>query len=160
KAAELLAQRKDPECVNAFLTALPTAPGEIAQLLAGALAKNDTSCEKMLSVIESGKASPTLLRQTVVAAALGGRSPSLRERAAALAKDLPPENVRLDTVIAERVETYRTAQQDLQKGRAVFNQHCAICHKFRGEGASVAPNLDGVGASRGPHRLIEDILDP
>lgn len=164
KAAELLSAKLGTDSAgdsaNALVAALATAPTDTAQVIATGLAKHDAECALLLTAIESGKASPRLLRQKAVAAALANRPADLRDRAAALTKDLPPEDARLDAVIARRVEAFRQAKPDLTKGKALFQQHCAVCHKFRGEGGSVAPNLDGVGPARGVHRLAEDILDP
>ncbi|HEY6168815.1 MAG TPA: c-type cytochrome, partial [Verrucomicrobiae bacterium] len=42
---------------------------------------------------------------------------------------------------------------------AVFNEHCAGCHRINGNGGLIGPQLDGIGA-RGVERLCEDILDP
>jgi len=44
------------------------------------------------------------------------------------------------------------------KGKAVFEQHCAKCHKFEGRGAEVGPVLDG--AARDIEYLLANILDP
>ncbi len=166
RSAELLAAQTSNAATAALLATLPTAPAELASIIAPALTKSDDACTALLALIENGKAPARLLRQKNVADTLAARPQILRDRAAALTKDLPPEDARLDVVIAARAETYRAAaasptgpKPDVSKGHAVFTANCAVCHKYRNEGGNVAPNLDGVVA-RGPHRLIEDILDP
>ena len=160
RAAELLGQMTGNKKVEqTLLAALSTAPWELGTTIAAGLAKNDTSCGALLALIESGKASAALLRNKTVAAPLGQRSAALKDRATILTKDLPPEDARLDAVIAQRVNEYRTAQPDPAHGALVFQQQCAVCHKVKNAGANIGPNLDGVGA-RGLHRLLEDILDP
>ncbi len=160
RAAELIGQNSGaPDAAATLLGALPTAPWELATTLAAGLAKQDATCEQLLAMIESGKTSPALLRNQAVAGPLEKRSQSLRDRAAALTKDLPPEDARLDGVIAKRVEEFRAAQPDAGHGQQVFAQNCAVCHRIRGDGGNIGPNLDGVSA-RGVHRLLEDILDP
>jgi putative heme-binding domain-containing protein len=48
---------------------------------------------------------------------------------------------------------------DAAKGKLTFQSACAICHKINGEGASVAPELTGMGAHpRG--ELLVHIVDP
>ena len=47
----------------------------------------------------------------------------------------------------------------IDRGRAVFEKACAVCHQLDGKGAIVGPQLDGVG-NRGLERIIEDVLDP
>jgi putative membrane-bound dehydrogenase-like protein len=48
---------------------------------------------------------------------------------------------------------------DAAKGKQLFTQNCAICHKFNGEGKDIAPDLTGMGA-HGPAELIIHVLDP
>ena len=160
RAAELLGQMTGNK--NAQLTllaALPTAPAELATAIAAGLAKTDDTGALLLTAIEQGKAAPALLLEKLVATAIEKRAQPLRDRAAALTKDLPPEDARLDGVIAKRVEAFRAAQPDATHGAQVFAQQCAVCHRLQNTGGSIGPALDGVGA-RGLHRLTEDILDP
>jgi putative heme-binding domain-containing protein len=160
RAAELLGQAKDDRAAReALIAALPVAPWELATVIAAGLAKSDSGAEQLIAMLETGKSSPALLRNNAVAGSLAGRPQALRDRAATLTKDLPPEDARLDGVIAKRVEEFRVAQPDAAHGAQVFQQNCAACHKVKSQGGNVGPNLDGVG-SRGVHRLVEDILDP
>ncbi len=46
-----------------------------------------------------------------------------------------------------------------ERGRAVFAQTCAVCHRFRGEGAEVGPDITDVRIKT-PEMLLSDILDP
>lgn len=71
----------------------------------------------------------------------------------------PAQRQQLDELIAARVKFYGAASPDAEKGRQVFAANCAVCHRIRGEGGLIGPQLDGIG-SRGPERLAEDILDP
>ena len=100
-----------------------------------------------------------MLRDKVVATALEKLSPTLRERAAKLTRDLPPEDARLDGIIAQRAEAFGKAKPNAARGAEVFQQNCAVCHRFKNQGGVIGPALDGIGA-RGLHRVIEDILDP
>ncbi len=159
RAAEILGQDGSKDAAAILLTALPTAPGELAVTIAVGLAQDDDRCAELLTTVEHGKAAPALLRNTLVATAIDKRAQPLRDRAAALAADLPPENIRLDQLIAGRVTAYDSAPHDAVRGAQVFSQQCAPCHRFQNTGANIGPALDGVGA-RGVQRLAEDILDP
>jgi putative heme-binding domain-containing protein len=166
KAAELLgvaaANNASPTSLadrNALVSALPISPAELATLIASGLARTDEGTDKLLQTIESGKATPALLRHVSVATALEQRPQGLRDRAAALTKDLPPEDARIDKIIAKRVEEFRVAKADVAHGKQIYTQTCGVCHKLRNEGGNIGPALDGV-AARGLHRLCEDILDP
>lgn len=48
---------------------------------------------------------------------------------------------------------------DQSKGRALFAQTCASCHRLYGEGASIGPDLTGSGR-HDVNYLIENIADP
>jgi putative heme-binding domain-containing protein len=156
RASELLA----PGGTAEILAALPTAPFDLAQSMAGDLIeKGDDGCGQLLVLVEAGKASPRLLRNRLIEIILRQRSPALQERAAALTRDLPPEDERLDKVIAQRAKDFANAKPDAEHGAQVFQQHCVVCHRFRNAGGNVGPNLDGA-VIRGTTRLIEDLLDP
>lgn len=166
RAAELLVQggakfqsATGAGATETVLAAMKTAPWELTVAIAGALAKTDAGCKELLDAVDAGKVSPRVLVSSIVARPIASRTAPLRDRAAALTKDLPPEDARLDKVIAERVEAFRKATPNVANGSAVFQKNCAVCHRFRNAGGNVGPNLDGVIA-RGPHRLAEDILDP
>jgi putative heme-binding domain-containing protein len=159
RAAELLSQSDTDEARAALLAALPTAPADVGNFIAAGLAASDPGAESLVSTIEKGQATPVLLRHPLVAAALEKRSPSLRDRAAALTKDLPPEDERLDQVIAQRAAAFEKAKPDAAHGAQIFQQNCAVCHQLHNQGANIGPALDGL-AARGVHRVIEDILDP
>jgi putative heme-binding domain-containing protein len=45
-----------------------------------------------------------------------------------------------------------------ERGRKVFDNHCAKCHQFDGRGHEVGPKLDG--AARDQEYLLTNILDP
>jgi hypothetical protein len=41
----------------------------------------------------------------------------------------------------------------------VFTKNCAVCHRFNGNGASIGPELTGIGA-RPKDDILMEILDP
>ena len=52
-----------------------------------------------------------------------------------------------------------TQPGDPERGRQLFTQNCAVCHRFNGQGKNVAPDLTGMGA-HGAAELIIHVLDP
>ena len=48
---------------------------------------------------------------------------------------------------------------DLANGKKVFEANCQGCHKFKGQGRDLAPDLTGMGV-HGAHELLIHILDP
>jgi putative membrane-bound dehydrogenase-like protein len=56
-----------------------------------------------------------------------------------------------------RTELY-AGPASFERGRKVFDNQCAKCHKFEGRGSSVGPELDGAG--RDIEYLLVNVLDP
>jgi putative heme-binding domain-containing protein len=71
----------------------------------------------------------------------------------------PEQRAALDQFIAARLASFQKAKPDPVIGATLFATHCAACHQIAGQGGLIGPQLDGIG-TRGPARLIEDILDP
>src|SRR6185436_5531284 len=53
----------------------------------------------------------------------------------------------------------RAAAGDATRGRAVFTKHCATCHKLRGEGTTLGPDLTNT-ATGDLVSLLANIVDP
>jgi putative membrane-bound dehydrogenase-like protein len=64
--------------------------------------------------------------------------------------------------IQKKIEKYRLAMYsgrgNPERGRQVYEKQCAQCHRFRGQGHEVGPDLDG--AERSLDYLLTNILDP
>jgi putative heme-binding domain-containing protein len=63
---------------------------------------------------------------------------------------------------ADEIAKYRKALElkgDAAKGRAVFKESCAACHKFGGIGEAVGPDLAAL-KDRTPESLLVGIVDP
>ncbi len=159
RCAEVLGQSSDEDSRQALAFALATAPGELGTVIAASLAKTPEGATTLLQAVENGKAAASLLRATLVAAALEKQGQDLRDRAAKLTANIPAEDTRLDGVVAARVESLRNAQPNVAHGAEIFRQTCTVCHALKNQGANIGPALDGISA-RGPHRVAEDILDP
>jgi putative heme-binding domain-containing protein len=159
-AAELLgASSAKAEVRAALVGALPGASADLALTVVTALAKSDAGATELLELAAAGRVRAALLRHRYVALALEKRPAELRERVAVLTKSLPPEDARLDALVAYRVGALASFKADRGRGAALFTANCAACHRFRDSGGNLGPSLDGIG-SRALPRLVEDILDP
>ena len=159
-AAEVLGlSRLSSAGLAALSGAFEGAPADFALTLATTLAKSDQGAAELLELAVAGRVRLALLSHRYVALALEKRPAALRERAAALTKSLPPEDARLDALVAYRVGALGSFKPDRTNGASVFATHCAACHRFRDAGGNLGPSLDGIG-SRALPRLVEDILDP
>ena len=149
-----------PAAREALAAALPTAPAAVQQPIALALAAEADGGERLLAIVAAGKASARLLQDKPVLAALASSNlPDLDRRIAQITTGLPSVDQTLGEQIARVATAYANSSPSLENGAAVFRRTCAACHRLAGEGAAIGPALEGVG-QRGPHRLLEDILDP
>src|SRR5262249_32103566 len=64
----------------------------------------------------------------------------------------------LDALINKMRQELATGPASFERGRAVFDQQCAKCHKFEGRGHEVGPALDG--AARDVEYILVNVLDP
>jgi putative heme-binding domain-containing protein len=160
RAAGLLAAANRPEATEALLSCLPAAPERLAVAIASGMAGRRAGAERLLDLIEAGKASPRLLQSLGMQIRLEkAEVPGWRQRVARLTQGLPTAAQRFDALLAHRRAGYAAAARDPARGAAVFERHCAVCHEIGNRGARIGPQLDGIGA-RGFDRLFEDIADP
>jgi putative heme-binding domain-containing protein len=160
RAASLLAGKSLESVPDLLIQSLPGAPERLALVIANGLANTRPGADRLLDCIAGGKASPRLLQDSGVQIRLNkSNTDRWRDRVAELTHGLPTASERMDRLIAERRKRYQSAVKDLERGAAVFMQHCASCHQVANHGAKIGPQLDGIGA-RGFDRVLEDIMDP
>src|SRR5206468_1581769 len=85
--------------------------------------------------------------------------PQFDERFARLTNGLASVAAQSQKLIDERRAGFDADLASADRGRAMFEKTCAVCHQIDGKGAVVGPQLDGIG-NRGLERLAEDVLDP
>ncbi len=160
QAAAALADLNTPEARANLLAALQSAPQRLQGRIALALASGKAGAEDLLNAIEAGKASPRLLREKAISERLRVSKPSEGEaRVQALTSKLPAAGEERQKLIEARLARFDRTKADPLLGGKVFEKNCLVCHQLDGKGASIGPQLDGVGG-RGAERLMEDVLDP
>jgi putative membrane-bound dehydrogenase-like protein len=80
---------------------------------------------------------------------------ALIERAWGRTRPTPAE---LNALIDKTRESLYAAAGSFARGKVVFENNCAKCHKFDGKGADVGPALDG--AARDVEYILVNVLDP
>ncbi len=158
--ARTLAESSFPGASKILVDALATASQSLQTQIALAMASHPYGAEALLDAVEHGKASHRLLQDKTIKDRLVASKPAnLSERLETLTKNLPPEDAERQKLINQRAAAFKSANGSATVGLQIFKQNCAICHSIDGQGATVGPQLDGVG-NRGVDRLVEDILDP
>ncbi|NGO38230.1 c-type cytochrome [Limisphaera ngatamarikiensis] len=110
----------------------------------------------LLDAVEQGRFPPSLLRPWEKDWLR--RYPSLAVNSRAQKLFGPP----LETNRVERLLTLRTnlpAQGVPARGRLLFQQHCASCHRYQGLGTVFGPDLEAA-AMRGRHYVLQRLLEP
>jgi putative heme-binding domain-containing protein len=144
----------------ALVAALSTVPYGLQRQFGLALASSSEGGEALLQAVAEGKASAHLLQERDIHDRLIASKPAnVNERLIQLTANLAPPDRARQKLIDERRAAFNPGTASATLGAAVFKQNCAVCHSIDGQGANIAPQLDGVGA-RGLDRLVEDILDP
>jgi putative membrane-bound dehydrogenase-like protein len=159
-SATLLGRINTDDARQPLVECLHNAPERLAVAIAGPLSQSASGAEALLAAVAAGKASPRVLQENIVLRQLRARNiKGFEEQLAKLTSGLPAADERIGQLILERRAVVAKGQPDVAKGAAVFEKHCAACHRIGDKGAKIGPNLDGVGI-RGVERLLEDLLDP
>jgi putative heme-binding domain-containing protein len=160
RTAEILARLNVPASREQLTTSLASAPARLQTTIAAGLAGSKEGADALLKSVEAGKASARLLREKAVEVKLAqSNSPKWQERVAKLTAGMPAADQKIQELIVARSKGYKTATTDVEKGKAVFQKHCANCHQIGGQGQKIGPQLDGLGV-RGLERILEDTIDP
>ncbi|CAA9398840.1 MAG: electron transport proteins [uncultured Phycisphaerae bacterium] len=109
-----------------------------------------------LTAIQNERIPSTDLDATRLARLRQGNDAAVRKLADAVA-----ERVKLSPR-ADVVAAYRKSLElkgDVAKGRALFAQNCATCHRLENAGTEIGPNLAAM-QSRGAEAVLVNVLDP
>jgi putative heme-binding domain-containing protein len=160
QAIELVAEMKTSAAREKLAAAFISATADLQNVLAMALCQTSEGIESLLQKITKGEASARILQDKKVNERFMLKATvKSRELATALLKELPPADEQLSKKILAIRDSYPKAASSESRGKLVFQKHCVACHRIGTEGATVGPQLDGIGG-RGAERLLEDILDP
>jgi len=160
KTALILAELNSPAAREATLAALPNAPRRLQIKLALSLAATRAGADALLTLAEHRQLPTQVLLDRAVRDRLtAAKPPQYRGRYEKLTVGVAPASTDLQRLINNRVAAFNPDVAMADRGRAVFEKSCAVCHQIHGQGTVVGPQLDGVG-TRGLERVIEDVLDP
>jgi putative heme-binding domain-containing protein len=152
--------RSDSEYLDNLREVFKRAATRLQTTLADTLAGDIAGAGALLTLVESGHAAPRLLTAPNIANKLKAlNDDDLNQRASTITSRLPAPDAVLDALITDRRRAFARSSTNRERGEAIFNKHCANCHQMAGKGATIGPQLDGIG-TRGLDRLLEDLLDP
>jgi len=157
-ALRALGDRNEPAAIEAILESWPRLGPTIRREAVEVLMSRTDRQRRLLEAIEAGLVRASELDPARRDQLRSSRDDGIRRRAEAAFADLG----RTRTARAEVLAKYQPAlegEADPERGRAVFLEACATCHRAEGEGEEVGPDLATV-ADRTREDLLIHILDP
>jgi putative heme-binding domain-containing protein len=163
---------REPEAVQAAaVRALGNAPGAEAGLFllsrwrsltppvrneaANALLRDPARTRALLAAIQAGGVQPWTLNFDQKRDIIMNADPEIRSLGRPLLEATPADR----QAVLARYEPALDRRGDVARGKVVFAQVCAKCHRLDGTGAEMGPEL-GTVRNRAPEMLLADILIP
>ncbi len=155
-AVRALAAQPRPEVAGLLLKSWRAYTPPLRREATEALLRQPDRILALLKEIEAKRVRPGDIDVQRSRQLVNHRVAAIRDRARALLQDnLPADRKKV-------LQEYRAALQlkgDPQRGRAVFQKHCATCHRVAGVGVDVGPDIADT-RTRTPEALLVDVLNP
>ena len=156
---EALGATGDAGAGAALLAALPKLDQDLREAAFGQLLRRVDWSSAVVQALADKKLDPALLGPGNLYRLRTHADAAVAKRAADVIAELKgPEQKEKNALIA-KFHNDVVKPGNAASGAKVFKDNCAVCHKFKNEGADFAPNLTGMGA-HGPEDLLIHILDP
>jgi len=150
-----LARQKNRDAADALLSAWASqGPALRTESLNVILTRPDW-CRALLAALQKGQIPPAQIGAAFQQKLLTHSDRSVSERAAELFAAASKDRVALTKQYA--VVTQLTG--DSGRGVGIYRKQCSTCHRLRGEGSDVGPDLGALGSKDVPTLLVA-ILDP
>jgi putative membrane-bound dehydrogenase-like protein len=159
RALEAIGTIPDIEAAKLLVEHFAGLPGNLREAALAQITRRTEWSQAFLSAIESRKIDLTTLGPAAIHRFRTHPEKVVADRANKIIDDIRgPEQKEKNALIAQFLPALHE-QPEIENGKKLFTQNCATCHKFKGEGRDLAPDLTGMGA-HGPEDLIVHILDP
>jgi len=150
-----LAQLGGESWARALAEVLVTVPAELRPRVQAMLVGRVEGANELLRRMELHELRLDQLDSTTLVALKAHGTPAVRTRARALLGE-PPESRQ---AVVESFIAALDSPGDVDRGRVIFQERCASCHAWRGQGVALGPDLASVAAN-GREKLLVSILDP
>jgi putative membrane-bound dehydrogenase-like protein len=155
-ALAALGRSHDPGAVPAILAALPGATPQLRTSALDFFFARRGALDLLLDAVEKGSIPKSCFDASHRDRLLKHEDAALRERATKL---FAPNGTLKRAQVLEQFKPALDLKGDPPAGRAVFEKVCASCHRMRGLGHEVGPDLAAVG-DKSPAAYLNSILDP
>ena len=154
-AVSALGRGKDNAAAASMLAAWRSASPALRQELLAALLARPAWTKLLLAAIADGRVSGAQLSATQQQKLLRHSDSGIRESAGKVFAAAHTDRAALLTEYASAAKL----RGDARHGMEMFRQNCATCHRLRGEGFEVGPDLGSI-SDKSPQALMLSILDP
>ena len=162
EAARALVRFDDPDAAKEILSKLNKFhPHDRPHALA-ALCTHPTHAATLLQYLANGKLPKSALLPIHARAILAHNKPTLTTQLHSswgTLRDTPAEKQKLIHQLKAQLTPNLLKQADLKNGATLYQTHCATCHKLKGQGGTIGPDLTGSDRSNLDY-LLENIIDP
>jgi putative heme-binding domain-containing protein len=155
-AVRALAAQPRGEVAGVLLKSWPGYTPAVRREATEALLRQPDRIRALLDAVEAGRVKPSDIDPLRSRQLVNHAQPDIRKRATKLLQgNLPADRKE----VLARYQAALKLTGDARRGQAVYQKHCATCHRVAGIGKSVGPELsDTLGKT--PAALLNDILDP
>jgi putative membrane-bound dehydrogenase-like protein len=159
RTLEALGTIPDAEAGNLLIEHYAKLPADLREPALAQITRRTDWSQSLLTAIESRKIDLMTLGPAAIHRLRSHPEQAVADRANKVIDDIRgPEMKEKNALIAQFLPAVRE-EPNVDAGKKLFTQNCATCHKFKGEGRDLAPDLTGMGA-HGPEDLVVHILDP
>ncbi|TCD00196.1 PVC-type heme-binding CxxCH protein [Pedobacter psychroterrae] len=160
KMAQVLGQSSSPSRFLVLQKGLAGSGRALQLAIATILVNSSDGAGKLLDAVKQGDVKYDLLTEIAVKERLASNMNAVqRVEFERLSVGQASESEARKVLIAARMASYDPSAVSVEEGKAMFAQHCSMCHQIKGVGGMIGPQLDGIG-NWGRQALTEKVLDP
>lgn len=156
EAVKSLSRFDDASVTPLLIRSWSTASPDVRKAILTSLAATPTRSLALLAAVESNRIRRSEIDPARLQQFRNHPNVAVKARAAAL---FGPGTGNRSQLVSDYAMAIR-GEGDAVKGKALFAQHCASCHKFDGVGNDVGPDLLAAVPGRSTKDLLTAILDP
>ncbi len=159
RVAEALGSVPESAAGQALVAAYPKLAAEVQETAFAQIIKRPDSSTALVKSVQAGDINWRSLSPGAVARLKTHPDKGVASLSTTVFDSLRgPETKEKDKLVAQFLPAVEKPA-DLANGKKLFDANCQGCHKFKGQGRDLAPDLTGMGV-HGAHELLIHILDP
>jgi putative membrane-bound dehydrogenase-like protein len=158
EACRALVAYQDNDIPRTLLAKWKTYPPEVRIAAVGLLSGRKEWARELLTAVGKKRVPRTDLNNNAILRILAFKDRGLGQQVEKVWGHFRKTPAELQALIDKVRGRLYAGRASFERGRKVFTEQCAKCHKFEGKGHTVGPELDGAG--RDIEYLLVNIIDP